>query len=103
MNRLLDDLSLRNMDQCSILNQSRIEGHEGMILVVGIAGQVGLHPIRILLQHMQWPEAGALIERGIEQAIDQKRVTYDFERQMQGATKVSTSGFADAIIENMNS
>ena len=43
------------------------------------------------------------VERGIEQAIDQKRVTYDFERQMQGATKVSTSGFADAIIENMNS
>ncbi len=57
----------------------------------------------MMLQHMQWPEAGALIERGIEQAIDQKRVTYDFERQMQGATKVSTSGFADAIIENMNS
>jgi isocitrate dehydrogenase len=28
-------------------------------------------------------------------------VTYDFERQMQGATKVSTSGFADAIIENL--
>ncbi len=57
----------------------------------------------MMLQHMQWPEAGAQIERGIEQAIDQKRVTYDFERQMQGATKVSTSGFADAIIENMNS
>jgi isocitrate dehydrogenase len=57
----------------------------------------------MMLQHMQWPEAGALIERGIEQAIEQKRVTYDFERQMQGATKVSTSGFADAIIENMNS
>jgi isocitrate dehydrogenase len=57
----------------------------------------------MMLQHMQWPEAGALIESGIEQAIDQKRVTYDFERQMQGATKVSTSGFADAIIENMNS
>ena len=57
----------------------------------------------MMLQHMQWPEAGALIERGIERAIEEKRVTYDFERQMEGATKVSTSGFADAIIENMNS
>ncbi len=57
----------------------------------------------MMLQHMQWPEAGALIERGIERAIEEKRVTYDFERQMEGATKVSTGGFADAIIENMNS
>ena len=38
---------------------------------------------------------------GIERTIEQKKVTYDFERLMQGATKVSTSKFADAIIENM--
>jgi len=55
----------------------------------------------MMLDHMGWREAGELIERGIERTIDQKRVTYDFERQMQGATKVSTSGFADAIIENL--
>jgi isocitrate dehydrogenase len=55
----------------------------------------------LMFDYLGWPEAGKLVERGIERSIDQKRVTYDFERQMQGATKVSTSGFADAIIENL--
>ena len=57
----------------------------------------------MMLDYMGWPEAGAAIERALEKTIDQKRVTYDFERQMDGATKVSTSGFADAIIENLGS
>jgi len=55
----------------------------------------------MMLRYMGWPEAADLIERGIEQAIRQKRVTYDFERQMQGATRVSCSGFGDVIVENM--
>jgi isocitrate dehydrogenase len=55
----------------------------------------------LMFDHLGWREAGELVERGLELAIDQKRVTYDFERQMEGATKVSTSGFADAIIENL--
>jgi len=55
----------------------------------------------MMFDYIGWREAGELVERGLERAIDQKRVTYDFERQMQGATKVSTSGFADAIIENL--
>jgi isocitrate dehydrogenase len=55
----------------------------------------------MMLHHLGWPEAGELIERGLEQAIAQKRVTYDFERQMEGATKVSCSGFGDAVIENI--
>jgi isocitrate dehydrogenase len=55
----------------------------------------------MMLDYLGWPEAGNMIERGIERSIDQKRVTYDFERQMQGATKVGTSGFADTIIENL--
>ena len=55
----------------------------------------------MMLDHLGWREAGELVLRGLERAIDQKRVTYDFERQMEGATKVSTSGFADAIIENL--
>jgi isocitrate dehydrogenase len=57
----------------------------------------------LMLDYLGWPEAGKLVERGLERAIEQKRVTYDFERQMVGATKVSTSGFADAIIENLKS
>jgi isocitrate dehydrogenase len=56
----------------------------------------------MMFQHLGWEEAGTLIERGIEQAIAQKKVTYDFERQMEGATKVSCSGFGDVIIENIN-
>ncbi len=43
-----------------------------------------------------------MIENGIAKSILQKRVTYDLERLMPGATKISTSQFAAAIIENMS-
>jgi len=56
----------------------------------------------MMFDFMGWKEAGRLIESGIERTIQQKRVTYDLERLMTGATKVSTSDFASAIIENMN-
>ena len=55
----------------------------------------------MMFDFMGWPEAGKLIEHGIEATIGQKRVTYDLERLMQGATKLKTSEFATAIIENM--
>jgi isocitrate dehydrogenase len=55
----------------------------------------------MMLEYMGWNEAGKLIERAIESAIEQKRVTYDFERQMDGATLVSCSGFGDVLIENI--
>jgi isocitrate dehydrogenase len=55
----------------------------------------------MMFEHMGWDEAGELITGGIVKTIDQKRVTYDLERQMKGATKLKTSEFADAIIENM--
>jgi isocitrate dehydrogenase len=42
-----------------------------------------------------------MIVKGIETAISAKRVTYDFERQMEGATKLKCSEFADEIIKNM--
>jgi isocitrate dehydrogenase len=72
------------------------------------AGQDKVNPGSVILsgvmmfQYLGWDEAGTLIERGIERAIAQKQVTYDFERQMEGATKVSCSGFGDVIIENIN-
>jgi isocitrate dehydrogenase len=50
---------------------------------------------------MGWREAGALIVRGLENAIKSKRVTYDLARQMPGATEVSTSGFGDQVIRGM--
>ena len=56
----------------------------------------------MMLDHLGWGDAARLIERGIERTIEQKRVTYDFERLMEGATKLSCSEFGSAIIENMN-
>ncbi len=55
----------------------------------------------MMFRFMGWNEAADLIERGMEQTIEQKKVTYDFERLMDGATKVKTSEFAGHIIENM--
>jgi isocitrate dehydrogenase len=54
----------------------------------------------MMLRHMKWFEAADAIESGIARTIQQKKVTYDLERQMQGATKVRTSEFAKAIVEN---
>ena len=46
-------------------------------------------------------DQGDLIEAGLERTINQKTVTYDFARLMQGATELKTSEFGDAIIRNM--
>ena len=55
----------------------------------------------MMLEYIDWTEAADMIVRSIDKTIGQKRVTYDFERMMQGATLLSCSGFADALIENM--
>ena len=55
----------------------------------------------MLFEFLGWKEASKLIESSMEKTIQQKFVTYDFERQMQGATKVKTSEFATRMIENM--
>ncbi|HEX2663491.1 MAG TPA: NADP-dependent isocitrate dehydrogenase [Candidatus Acidoferrum sp.] len=55
----------------------------------------------MMFEFLGWREAAKLIEDGIARTIQQKRVTYDLERLMPGATKLGTSSFASAIIENM--
>jgi isocitrate dehydrogenase len=55
----------------------------------------------MMLDHMGWVEAARLIETSMEATIGQKLVTYDFERQMPGSTKVKTSEFAGHMIDNM--
>jgi isocitrate dehydrogenase len=55
----------------------------------------------MMFEFLGWKEASKLIEDGIAKTIQQKRVTYDLERLMPGATKVGTAAFASAIIENM--
>jgi isocitrate dehydrogenase len=55
----------------------------------------------MMLRHLKWWDAADAIERGIATTIRQKKVTYDLERQMEGATKLKTSEFARAIVENI--
>ena len=56
----------------------------------------------MMFRYMGWVEAADLIVSALEKTIAQKRVTYDFERMMEGATLMSCSGFADALVENMS-
>ena len=55
----------------------------------------------MLLEFIGWKEAAKLIEQSLEKTILQKFVTYDFERQTAGATKVGTNEFASRIIGNL--
>jgi isocitrate dehydrogenase len=55
----------------------------------------------MMLRYLGWGPAADLIEHGLEKTIREKKVTYDLARQMEGATELKTSQFADAIIQNM--
>jgi isocitrate dehydrogenase len=55
----------------------------------------------MMFTHLGWIEVGNSIEEAFASTIQQKKVTYDLERLMTGATKLKTSEFADAIIANM--
>ena len=71
------------------------------------AGQDKVNPGSVILsgemmfRHLGWHEAANLIIRSLEKTIAQKRVTYDFERLMPGATLLKTSEFGNAMVENM--
>lgn len=71
------------------------------------AGQDKVNPgslilsAEMMLRHLGWGEAADLVVKGIEGAISEKKVTYDFERLMADATLMSCSEFGDAMIENM--
>jgi isocitrate dehydrogenase len=56
----------------------------------------------MMFEYLGWKEAAKLIEDGISKTIEQGKVTYDFHRLMEGATKVKCSEFASFIIENMD-
>jgi isocitrate dehydrogenase len=55
----------------------------------------------MMLDYLGWGEVGRLIEATYEKTVGEKIVTYDFARQMQGAKKVKTSEFADALVGNL--
>ncbi len=71
------------------------------------AGKDVVNPSSVLLsgvmmfEYMGWDAAAKMIVKGIEKSITAKRVTYDFERLMEGATKLKCSEFADEVIKNM--
>ncbi|MBI2540633.1 MAG: NADP-dependent isocitrate dehydrogenase, partial [Deltaproteobacteria bacterium] len=55
----------------------------------------------MMFRYMGWAEAADLIIKGLERAVANKTVTYDFERLMEGAKLVSCSGFGEEIVKNM--
>ena len=55
----------------------------------------------MMLEYLGWFDVAAAINEAYEKTIAQKTVTYDFARQMEGAAKVGTAGFAEAIIANL--
>ena len=55
----------------------------------------------MMLDYLGWSKAANLVENSLEKAIQSKRVTYDFHRQMDGATLLKCSEFGDEIIKNM--
>ena len=71
------------------------------------AGQDKVNPGSVILsgemmfRHLGWHEVADRILASLEKTIGQRRVTYDFERQMKGATLLKTSEFAQAMVENM--
>ncbi|MCL4812156.1 MAG: isocitrate dehydrogenase (NADP(+)) [Vicinamibacteraceae bacterium] len=71
------------------------------------AGKDVINPSSVILSgvmmfgYMGWNEAAQAIERALGKTIAAKQVTYDLARQMEGATELKTSEFADAIIKNM--
>lgn len=55
----------------------------------------------MMLRHLGWDEAADLVETGIERAIADRVVTYDFARMMEGATEVGCTAFAEAVVQRM--
>ncbi len=55
----------------------------------------------MMLRHMGWVEAADLIVKGVGGAIEAKTVTYDLDRLMEGATKLSCSAFGEAVVGKM--
>ena len=71
------------------------------------AGQDKVNPSSVILsgemmlRYMRWNEAADLVVKGVEGAIASKKVTYDFARQMDGATEIKCSAFGDNIVAHM--
>ena len=55
----------------------------------------------MMFRYIGWTEVADMLIASIEKTINEKVVTYDFARQMEGATEVATSKFADALIGNL--
>jgi hypothetical protein len=67
------------------------QDHPGSVILSGV----------MMFEYLGWTEVRDIINKAFAATIQQKKVTYDLERLMKGATKLKTSEFADAIISNM--
>ncbi|WP_232702830.1 isocitrate dehydrogenase (NADP(+)) [Halobacterium wangiae] len=56
---------------------------------------------RLMLEYMGWKDAGKLVRDAVEETISSGQVTYDLERQIEGGTKLSTSEYAEAVVERI--
>ncbi|MFB6123494.1 MAG: isocitrate dehydrogenase (NADP(+)) [Haloferacaceae archaeon] len=71
------------------------------------AGQDKVNPTamilsgRIMLEYLGWEDAADLVRDAVEETISSKQVTYDLHRQIEGGTKLATSEFAEAVVENI--
>ena len=54
-----------------------------------------------MLDYLGWNEAADKVKEGLVKTVEQKQVTYDLARQMEGATEVKCSEFAEAIVRNI--
>jgi isocitrate dehydrogenase len=70
-------------------NQDKI--NPGSVILSGV----------MMFEHLGWNEVGTMIVNGLQRTISQKTVTYDLERQMQGAKLLKCSEFGQAIVKNM--
>ncbi|HPR63131.1 MAG TPA: isocitrate dehydrogenase (NADP(+)) [Thermoanaerobaculia bacterium] len=70
-------------------NQDKV--NPGSLLLSGV----------MMLRHLGWQEAADMVEKSLGRTIEEKQVTYDLHRQLEGATLLKTSEFAEAIVENM--
>ena len=98
---------LRDAVEDVILNRNPDATENLLNLAPKYAGKDMVNPSSVILsgvmmfEHIGWIEAAKLITKGIEGSILDKKVTYDFHRLMDNATKVSCSGFGEEIINHM--
>ena len=83
------DIDIAQFEKLSVALEDQV--NPGSVILSGV----------MMLEHLGWNEAATAIIKGLETAINNKTVTYDFARLMTGAKKIKCSEFADEIIKHL--